>query len=289
MKNSTDDVLKKPIIIVGAPRSGTTILSLILKQHPHLAFLDEPRLIWRYGNDRKSDMLTRDNATPAVCAHIRSEFAAAVRAADRPRLLEKTPANSLRLEFVDRVFPDCKIIHITRGGVESVLSIRRFWTQHATGVRPAKLRQRLREVGLRRAPFYAAELLRRTLSSRVPGMVKKPVWGPRIPGIDALLRDLDLLDVCSLQWRTCVESACQFGRRMPPDRYRECRLEDMSPELIRSLLEFAELDDAPEIWSWYQREFDPSQSDRRSQAADPADVAQIRSWIEPTLKWLGYE
>ena len=202
MNHSDDELLKKPVIIVGPPRSGTTVLALILMQHPELTYLDEPRLVWRYGNDRKSDMLSPEDATPAVCAHIRSEFAKAVRESGRPRLLEKTPANSLRLGFVDRVLPDCKIIHIMRNGVESVLSIRRFWTQHAAGVKRSKLLQRLREVGLRRAPFYAKEMLRRSLGRRIPGMVNKPVWGPRIPGIDALLRDLDLLAVCALQWRT---------------------------------------------------------------------------------------
>ncbi len=289
MNHTDDELLKKPVIIVGSPRSGTTILSQILKQHPELAYLEEPRLTWRYGNDSKSDMLTPEDATPAVCAHIRSEFAKAVRESGRPRLLEKTPANSLRLGFVDRVLPDCKIIHIIRNGVESVLSIRRFWTQHATGVKRSKLRQRLREVGLRRAPFYAKEMLRRMIAKRIPGMVHQPVWGPRIPGINALLRDLDLLDVCSLQWRTCIEAACQYGRQMPPDRYRECRVEEMSPELIRSLLDFAELDNAPAIWDWFEKEFDPPQPDQRSNAAEANDIARIRTWIEPTLKWLEYE
>jgi hypothetical protein len=279
-------LLDRPIVVVGAPRSGTTVLGQLLGYHPALAHLQEPRLTWRYGNDDKSDMFAPADARPEVCRHIRSAFAAAVRAAGRQRLVEKTPSNSLRMGFVERVLPGCLFVHILRDGTESVLAIRRFWQQHAHGIKPGKLRQRWREINLRQMPYYLREFARRAAPGPFRRLVRPPVWGPRIPGIDGLLKDLELLEVCALQWRMCVESARQFGRTLPADRYMECRLEDLSPELLRSILAFGQLDDAPEVWHGFEREFDPSQTSHRRAAATPEEIELINRWIEPTTRWL---
>jgi hypothetical protein len=287
MAESIDPLLQRPIIIVGAPRSGTTLLGNILRRHPALAYLVEPRLTWRYGNDRRSDALRPEHASDKVRQHIRAAFAEAVEQADRQRLLEKTPSNSLRMGFVDCVLPGCQFVHIMRDGVESVLSIHRYWQQHAQGIKPEKVVARLGEIDWRRAPYYAREVVRRTLPRGLARFAGQPVWGPRLPGIDALLSELDLLEVCCLQWRACVEAACQYGRQLSPERYFECRLEQMSPALVRSILEFTGLDDSREVWTAFETEFDPALPAGRSRAADQGDIERIRRWIEPTMEWLG--
>jgi hypothetical protein len=288
MAESMDSLLERPIIIVGAPRSGTTLLGNILRRHPALAYAPEPRLTWRYGNDRRSDALRPEHASDIVREHIRAAFAETVRQADRGRLLEKTPSNSLRLGYVDRVLPGCQFVHIVRDGVESVLSIRRYWQQHAQGIKPEKVMARLGEINWRQAPYYAREAIRRALPQGLARFARQPVWGPRLPGIDALLSELDLLEVCCIQWRACVEAACQYGRQLPAERYFECRLEQMSSSLVQSILEFTGLVDSPEVWTAFETEFDPSLPAGRSVAADPEDIERIRRWIEPTLEWLGY-
>jgi hypothetical protein len=282
-----EPLLDRPIIVVGSPRSGTTLLGNLLGTHPQLAQLEEPRLTWKFGNDGKSDMLRPADARPEVCQHIRETFAKAVRTAGRQRLIEKTPSNSLRMEFVERVLPGCVFIHTIRDGVESVLSIRKFWQQHARGVPKEKLIQRLKEIDLKRAPYYAKELLRKVMPKQLSGLVGKPVWGPRIPGIDGLLDQLDLLEVCCLQWRMCVEQACLYGRQLPPGRYMEVRLEDMSPALLGSVLEFCQLEMTPEVQAGFAQMFDEGLTTRRKTAADPQDLEMIRRWIEPTMEWLG--
>jgi hypothetical protein len=278
--------LVRPIVVVGAPRSGTTLLGKLLGSHPALAHLDEPRLTWRYGNDAKSDMLSPEDARPEVCQHIRATFDAAIRKAGKQRLIEKTPSNSLRMGFVDRVLPGCLFVHIIRDGVESTLAIRRFWQQHARGVMRHKLVERLREINPRRLPYYFREFVRRTMPKPLAGLVKQPVWGPRIPGIDGMLQELELIEVCALQWRTCVEAARDYGHTLPRDRYFECRLEELTPEVLGRLLQFCQLEDSPDVWQTFEREFDPSQTTYRRSQAMPADVDAIRRWIEPTMTWL---
>src|SRR5215210_1588857 len=88
--------VREPVIILGAPRSGTTLLASILSAHPRVTVVGEPRLVWRYGNDRRSDELRPEHARPDVVDHIHRHFAAALPAGGGARLVEKTPANAVR-------------------------------------------------------------------------------------------------------------------------------------------------------------------------------------------------
>ena len=287
MISNEDRVLQRPIVIVGAPRSGTTMLGELLGAHPDLAHLQEPRLTWKYGNDRRCDMLRPEDARPNVRRHIRQAFAAAVLESGRPRLVEKTPSNSLRMGFVENVLPGCLFIHIVREGIESTLSIRRFWEQHAHGVIPGKLLQRLREMSPRQIPFYAREFLRRAMPKPLRGLARPAVWGPRVPGVEGLLGDLKLLEVCALQWRMCVEAARSYGSQLPSDRYLEIRLEELSSENLRSILRFCDLDDSPVVHRAFEQRFDARQTRHNESEASAEDVEQVRRWIEPTQYWVG--
>jgi hypothetical protein len=146
----------------------------------------------------------------------------------------------------------------------------------------------LKEIQLRQVPFYAREFIRRVMPAPLAGMVNQPVWGPRIPGIDGLVKELELIEVCALQWRTCVESARHFGRTLPADRYMECRLEEMSAERLKSILDYCNLEESPQVWETFEKNFDAEQTRHRRAAAKPDEINQILQWIEPTMRWLGY-
>ncbi len=286
------DPLHRPIIILGAPRSGTTFLGDILGVHRDLAYLVEPRLVWRYGNDAKSDMLRREDAREEVCRHIRGSFANFVRRAGRRRLLEKTPSNSLRPAFVDAVFPDCLFIHIMRSPIDSVLSIRRLWLDHASGIRTiakGRVSQRAGEISPMRLPYYWRELVHRFLPRPVARLFGQNIWGPRLPAINCLLQEVDLLDVCALQWRSCIESTKHFGERLPEDRYLEIRLEDLSDQHLGRLFEFCGIDSDSTVWERFHRDHDPSLAHARRARAQPQEIDRILEWIEPTMRWIGYD
>ena len=167
--------LDRPVIIVGAPRSGTTLLSRLLETHPDLHLIGEPRVTWRHGNERKTDMLLRGDARPKVKNFIRNAFAAETLGASKQSFVEKSPHNSLRLDFVKAVYPNARIVHIIRDGRESIVSIRDHWQRFSVGIGRKQLQQRLREVDWKRAPYYAKELLRRALLESV-----SPIVGRRI-------------------------------------------------------------------------------------------------------------
>ncbi len=282
----SDSLLQRPIVIIGAPRSGTTLLSQLLKNHPQLYLADEPRILWKFGNDSRSDLLRPEHATESVRTEIRRRFASQVQAAGATRLVEKTPSNSLRVSFVDRILTDCVFVHILRDGLQSVLSIREFWRNHSTGVPKGRVLRRLKEIRLTQAPHYAKEFVRRAAGKVVPSAAGPAVWGPRVPGIDQWVRDRDLLEVCAMQWRLCVEMASREGRALPEDRYTECRLEDFDEAELARIMHFCGLEPCEEVSAGYRAKFDTGKRTQRSAAADDADITRVEELIAPTASWL---
>lgn len=272
--------MESPIIIIGAPCSGTSVLVRILSKHSDLTYSNEPRMIWRYQNDHRSDMLQPVHATPEVRRYIRSKFDAYVRDHSRKRLLEKTPSNSLRLGFVREIFPECKIIHIVRNGYDSALSIRDYWKGFTSGLSYSKidgeksiLKQRLREMHPRQFPFYATKFLSRAIGKKVG--IGQVMWGPRFPGMKQFFREQGVLAVSALQWRLYVEQSCHFGRQIPESAYREVRLEDLTDDCIESLFDFCELEITPDVKLYYQSYFEISMSGARRQSASSEELNEI--------------
>jgi hypothetical protein len=173
-----------------------------------------------------------------------------------------------------------------------VLAIYSSWLTHAHGTKripPGRLQRRMREISLGQLRFYTKEAFFRLAPERIARAFGQNVWGPRLPGIDGLLRDLDILDVSALQWRMCVETAIHFGRRLPSDRYMEVWLEDLSPELLRQMLMFCELDHDEEVLRLFTRTHEPGLAHGRRAKADAADIERILRWTEPTLSLIGKE
>jgi len=279
--------LVAPIVILGAPRSGTTFLAELLGAHPDVARTREARLVWRFGNDRHTDELGPEAARPGVVEHIRGHFAHLVGEQGGGRLVEKTPANTVRPRFVDAVLPDACFVHITRDGWANVPSLGEFWGRRATGLdakQRSKVRRRLREAGLRQAPHYARELLSRgaTRWSR-----RQPLYGPRLAGLQQVADELGVLAAAAFQWRECVSRAVEFGSQVGDGRYLEVKLELLDAASVERVLAFCGLEPASPVLDAFRAAYDPSAASRRPDLT-AADRARVASFIEPTNAWLGY-
>jgi hypothetical protein len=279
--------VSEPIIIIGAPRSGTTLLADLIEAHPDVTVVREPRLVWRYGNDDRSDELRAEHATPKVIDHIDANFAAALAAGGTSRLAEKTPANALRPRFVDAVFPDALYVHITRNGWGAVPSLRSFWQNRGAGLdrkQLRKVRRRLREASPAQLRHYASELLRRARGGRGR---RAPLYGPRLAGLQQIVDELGHLEAAAIQWRTCVEQTASFGRGLPEDRYRELQLENLDALAVAGMLDFCGLCPSPEVAERFTALYDADTARRRA-GLDDDERARIGPYVEPMNSWLGY-
>jgi hypothetical protein len=146
---------RRPFFIVSAPRSGSTLLRLILDTHPRLAVPPPGWLLdlvypylYSYGDLGKPEnllALAEDILkTPTVgkwpIKIVPAELAAAARAPTfagvyealheayahgegKARWGEKTPRNSFWMDEIRALFPDAQFIHIVRDGRDQAIDI----------------------------------------------------------------------------------------------------------------------------------------------------------------------
>ena len=132
---------ERPVFILSAPRSGSTLLFETLAQSPDLATIggESHRLIegvpglsmpargWR------SNRLLSEDATPETAERLAEAFFTALRDRDgnpvagTVRMLEKTPKNALRVPFLDAVWPDAEFIFLYRDVLETLASMIEAW------------------------------------------------------------------------------------------------------------------------------------------------------------------
>jgi hypothetical protein len=112
-----------PILIVGMPRSGTTLVEQILSTHPEVAGGGE-LTFWgeRASSFRTNAVREIDPAWVQEAAH---DYRALLTAfsATAQRVTDKRPTNFLFLGLVHAVFPRARVIHCRRHPVDTCLSI----------------------------------------------------------------------------------------------------------------------------------------------------------------------
>ena len=112
-----------PILIVGMPRSGTTLVEQILSSHPDVAAGGE----LSFWGDRFASGLWVFDATASTEAvhHLATEYLAVLRAIcpSTPRITDKMPFNFWLLGIIRQVFRRATVVHCRRHPVDTCLSI----------------------------------------------------------------------------------------------------------------------------------------------------------------------
>ena len=137
-------VLERPVVILAAPRSGSSLLFETLAHSPdfftvggesHLQFESIPALRPE-AQGYQSNRLDGRQATPEILAALKQNVAQSLRnregkappvAAGAVRLLEKTPKNALRVPLLEALFPDALYVFLYREPHENVSSLIEGW------------------------------------------------------------------------------------------------------------------------------------------------------------------
>jgi hypothetical protein len=149
------DYRNPPFFIVGAQRSGTTMLRLMLNSHPNLAIPYESDFIPSFYQKLSGygDLSLRDNVAKLLKAisenpHVKkgsliqdSEavlsysirsyadlvnaiFTAYAKREGKKRWGDKTPGYVAKLDIIWKLFPGCRIVHLVRDGRDVAISLR---------------------------------------------------------------------------------------------------------------------------------------------------------------------
>jgi LPS sulfotransferase NodH len=268
--------LERPIFIVGAPRSGTSLLYSILRSSPEVAhWPGEAHEVWEADyhpalRDWSSNALDASDVDERAADRIRREFLLVT--GQRRRLIDKTPRNALRIDFVEALFPDAYYVFLQRDGRDNVNSLINAW----------------------RTPRYRTYELPRPHS--IPGV--DPKWWKFVlyPGWRAdTAGPLEL--VCARQWHLSNDLALASSKRIDPERWIPIRYEDLVAEPVTEIgrvadrlrLRYGETmrDKAAALSSTPVNVVTPPERGKWRKE-NPAEITGILDLVKPTMEALGY-
>lgn len=284
-------MLDRPIIVVGAARSGTKYLRDILATARNACKVPyDINYIWRYGHENfPDDALPAEFATPRTTRFVRAQIArlSGYRSGDDRVIFEKTVGTSLRVAYANAIFPEARFIHLVRDGRAVTESAMRQWEAPPDWRR---LIAKFRGLPLRNLG-YAFWFMRNFASGRKSGRGGGAVWGPRYPGIDEdLQQGLSLATICARQWRRSVEFAQRDLVAIDPDRVVTTRYEDLvgGEGEIRRLAKFCGLRDIPAIARSHVERVERNTDDKWAECMSPQVMQDMFAEIGPLLAELGY-
>lgn len=206
--------LDRPIFVIGAPRSGTSLLFAILRSSSRLAhWPGEAHEVWEAHyhpalRNWDSNVLDASDVTEQAAAYIKRQFL--LIAGSRRRLIDKTPRNALRCAFIEALWPDARYVFLQRDGRDNVNSLINAW----------------------RTPRYRTYRLPEPHS--IPGV--DPAWWKFVL-YQGWRADASgpLEVVCAKQWATCNEHALAATKTIDRERWIEVRYEDLVSDPASSI------------------------------------------------------
>ena len=262
---------ERPVFVIGCPRSGTTVVFSLLRANPALASIgQEGHVLWEsFHHPREQGWFSNALSPGDVRSFERRYLAWAIGALARPkggRFLDKTPRNSLRLPYLDALFPDAQYVFVQRDGRATVSSLVVAWREreHPAYVLPV--------------PFHTPGIPDRAWHFILP-----PGW-----------REMDgrpLEDVCALQYTTATDAILEFRGGLAADRFVDLRYEDLLADPAGQMEHVHQALDVPFTDAEARRAREhvraPS-GPQKWRTATPGEIERVLPAIEPMLERTGY-
>ncbi|HEX7843567.1 MAG TPA: sulfotransferase [Kofleriaceae bacterium] len=212
----------RPIIILSAPRAGSTLLFELLSQLPgvwtvggeSLAIIESVPALTAASHGWKSGCLTAADAGDATVRTLLDRFIVLLRdrdgrmyvelaRQDRPRqvrFLEKTPRNALRVPFLSAIFPDARFVFLHRDARENIASMIEMWQQPSS------------------RPMYD-----------LPGW-SGPPWQMLLPPGWRGLDGRSVAEIAAFQWRAANEAILDALPALPPGSWHAESYADLTSD-----------------------------------------------------------
>jgi hypothetical protein len=197
----------RPILLIGCPRSGTSVLLQALLRSPALRSVQsEGHILWdayHRPRDRRwgSDALESEAVSDRERAYVYLAIRLVVR--DR-RFVDKTPENCLRIPYLRSLFPDASFVFLRRRAADNVNSLMEGWRARPRFV-TYRLPERLEGLG--------------SMSGNRWSFVLIPGWRE--------LRFAPLEEICARQYVACNEAALEARENVDSSRWLDVAYEDL--------------------------------------------------------------
>lgn len=125
---------ERPVFVIGCPRSGTTLLRLMLDSHPRISCGEETHFLRDLGSTvgehwplLETYGFPREYWLERIRAFYNDFQAGYLERRGKLRWAEKDPTYTLVLPFIDDLFPDAQYVHLVRDAYDVVASFRDRW------------------------------------------------------------------------------------------------------------------------------------------------------------------
>jgi len=286
--SARDSEVAPLIVVIGAARSGTNILRDCLTGLDGFSTwpCDEINYIWRHKNRAYlHDQFPADLARPAVVHYLRTEFSRQASHLGCKHLVEKTTANSLRVGFVHKVFPDAKFIFIYRHGLDSVYSATKRWK---ASLDIPYLARKARFVPKSDIPYYGLKYLKTRIKKHTDTDNALSTWGPK-PAVPLVG---NVIERAALQWSECVRCSQDQAMHIPDHSKVIIKYEDFvnSPaDTLLATVSSLGLDCDLEAVADATKDVHVDSVSKARRSMDSDQLSAINRIIGPQLQRLGYE
>jgi len=212
-----DRLYDRPVIVLAAPRSGSTLLFETLAEAPEVwtvggeshRFIEGLRPLNPMSGQIDSNRLGAEHATDRIVAMLRRRFARFLRDRDgrefvqpprpeRLRFLEKTPKNALRQPFLERVFPGALYVYLFRDPRPNMSSMIEAWKSGHWVTYP-----------------------------RLPGW-QGPPWSLLLPPGWRAFSGRPLPEICAFQWAAANSIILDDLEQLPRERWVACNYDELT-------------------------------------------------------------
>jgi tetratricopeptide (TPR) repeat protein len=113
----------RPVLVVGMPRSGTTLVEQILASHPQVFGAGELTFWGAAAGVYESTLL--EGAKAGTLSRLADDYLTLLKglSADALRVVDKMPANFLYLGLIHAALPNARMIHVRRNPIDTCLSL----------------------------------------------------------------------------------------------------------------------------------------------------------------------
>jgi tetratricopeptide (TPR) repeat protein len=113
----------RSVLVVGMPRSGTTLTEMILAAHPKVAGIGESTKLNVMGNRHSVEEMTSQKVVDGLSNEYLGMLNELVPDRAIQRVVDKMPENYIYLALASRILPGCRVIHCKRDARDVCLSI----------------------------------------------------------------------------------------------------------------------------------------------------------------------
>jgi hypothetical protein len=268
---------RRPLFVIGAPRSGTTMLLAMLDRSPALASLGMgSHFLWELYHPFGARPGTSHAVGPgAITDRERRALDWAIdRIAGDMRYLDKYPRMCLRVGYLHALYPDASFVNIVRDGRAVTSSLITGWRTKG------KFGQ----------------------GTAIPGLSIEGydghVWKFLVPpGWEDYVQGRTLAEVCAFQWSAANRAVLEARGAVPAERWHELRYEELVVDPVPTVTRLLDgLDLPPDGVVEYAAGLAGHVSRTAVTAPRPdkwreengTEVESVLGQLEPTMRRLGY-